>query len=49
MNFLGLKISFDNIGKALDVAWKGYAALFVAMAITFIAIVIMNKLLKDKK
>lgn len=49
MRILALKISFENVGKALEVAWKGYAALFVAMAITFIAIVLMNKFLKDKK
>jgi hypothetical protein len=49
MRFLGLHISFDNSGDALNVAWKGYLALFVAMGITFIAIVLMNKFLKDKK
>lgn len=49
MRFLGLKISFDNIGEAFGVAWKGYLALFVAMGITFVAIVLMNKFLKDKK
>lgn len=49
MNMLGINISFKNLGDALNVAWKGYLALFVAMAITFVAIVLMNKFLKDKK
>ena len=49
LNFLKLTINFDNIGEALGVAWKGYFALFVAMGIIFVAIVLMNKFLKDKK
>lgn len=49
MKLLGIKISFDNLGDAISVAWRGYFALFVAMAVIFASIIIMSKLLKDKK
>jgi len=49
LNILGISFNLKNLGESFGVAWKGYLALFVAMAIIFIAIVVMNKFLKDKK
>lgn len=49
LNILGISFNLKNLGESFAVAWKGYLALFVAMAIIFIAIVVMNKFLKDKK
>ena len=46
LNILGISFSLKNLGESFGVAWKGYLALFVAMAIIFIAIVVMNKFLK---
>ena len=41
---LGLTISFTMVA-----AWKGYLALFIAMAIIFIGIAILNKVTNLKK
>lgn len=39
----------DNILKALDISWKGILSIFIAMAIIYIAIVILNKITHKKE
>ena len=41
MKILG--INMDHLMEAINAAWKGYLALFIAMAVIFIGIGILNK------
>jgi hypothetical protein len=38
-----LGINMDHLMEAINAAWKGYLALFIAMAVIFIGIGILNK------
>ena len=42
-------INMDHLMEAINAAWKGYLALFIAMAIIFIGIAILNKVTNLKK
>ena len=44
-----LGINMDHLMEAINAAWKGYLALFIAMAIIFIGIAILNKVTNLKK
>lgn len=47
LNFL-FKLTTENLPKATGNGLSGYLALFIAMGIIYIAIVLMNKFLKEK-
>ncbi len=49
MKLFMLAINQEHLNKALDSAWKGYLSLFIAMAVIFLAICILNSLSKKKK
>lgn len=38
-----LQINTDNLMKALDISWKSILALFIAMFLLYISIVILSK------
>lgn len=38
-----------NVMDAINIAWKGYLALFVAMAFIWLTIVVLNKISKKMK
>lgn len=38
----------ENLKQALDIGWKGILSIFVAMAVIFIVILILNKITKVK-
>ena len=48
MFFIISKIK-DNFKTALDIGWKGILAIFLAMAIIYIVILILNKVTKNKE
>ena len=39
----------ENILKALDISWKGILSIFIAMAILYVVIVILNKVTNKEK
>lgn len=43
-----LQINTDNVMQALDISWKSLLALFIAMFLIYLSIVILNKI-KIKK
>ena len=49
LNILGISFSLKNLGESFGIAWKGYLALFIAMAIIFIGIAVLNKVTNLKK
>ncbi len=38
----------ENLIKSLEIGWKGILSIFVAMAVIFIVILILNKVTKVK-
>lgn len=49
MNLIVLAINQEHLKEAISAAWKGYLALFIAMAIIFIGIAVLNKVTNLKK
>lgn len=49
MNLIMLAINQDHLKEAINAAWKGYLALFIAMAVIFVGIAILNKVTNLKK
>ena len=49
MNLIMLAINQEHLKDAVNAAWKGYLALFIAMAIIFIGIAVLNKVTNLKK
>lgn len=49
MNLIMLAINKEHLIEAANAAWKGYLALFIAMAIIFVGIAILNKVTNLKK
>ena len=47
-NFL-FELTTGNLGKSSTNGLTGYLALFIAMGIIYLAIVLMNKFLKEKE
>ncbi len=39
----------ENILKALDISWKGILSIFIAMAVIYLVILILNKLTRKKE
>lgn len=49
MNLIMLAINQEHLKNAVNAAWKGYLALFIAMGILFVGIAILNKVTNLKK
>lgn len=49
MKLINLAINQEHLMESINAAWKGYLALFIAMAVIFIGIAILNKVTNLKK
>ena len=49
MRLISLAINKEHLFEAINAAWKGYLSLFIAMAVIFIGIAILNKITNLKK
>lgn len=46
---LNTLIFLSNVKKAINLAWKGYLALFIAMTFIWLTITVLNYISKKKK
>ena len=48
MKIFFMSFNKDMVIEALNIAWKGFLSLFIAMFIIFLLIIILNNVLKVK-